>query len=282
HQLGSFDPKTDSYNKIDLSLDDWVKQLPILEEVTKEQLEGRIEDTVNTDEWVVFAKASRTTADLDLDGRHGYFEMAIPTGNGTYGIYPFGIFPGTFPNTAKELIVFLGNTFRAKIAYPDENYFYTHRQQAAHPIKLTNNEARDFMRTLQIELIKSRYGHSIFQFGAENCAYWSQSVLNTIEAKKHNFYKTDYVESYPLNPVLKVIFAFFRSLPKFIRNSGIRNVDALFGTRRGIEVFENRCRVFKSHKTSPVRNEFVIYQPGHLHRQIEQGKIKGRISLGNC
>lgn len=282
HQLGSLNSATGGYDRIDLTDENWLKKLPVLKEITHTDLEERVGEKLKAGEWVVFAKASRTTADLDLDGRHGYFELAVPTGDGKYGLYPFGIFPPSFPISVVELLKFLGNTFRAKISYPDENFFYAHRQQAEYPMRLSDQEVRDFMKVLQKELIKSRYGHLIFQFGAENCAYWSQCVLNTIEAKKHNFYKTDYVESYPLNPLMKNIFAFFRSLPKLIRNSAIRNVDAMFGTRRGIYVFENRQRVFKSHKTSPVRNEFVIYQPGHLHQQILKGEIKGRVYLGAC
>lgn len=282
HQLGSLNPATGTYDRIDLTDEHWLKKLPVLKEIIHDALEERVGEKLKTGEWVVFAKASRTTADLDLDGRHGYFELAVPTGDGKYGLYPFGIFPPSFPISVVELFKFLGNTFRAKISYPDENFFYAHRQQAEYPMRLSDEEVRDFMKVLQKELIKSRYGHLIFQFGAENCAYWSQSVLNTIEAKKHNFYKTDYVKSYPLNPLMKNIFAFFRRLPKHIRNYAIRNMDTIFGSRRGIYVFENRQKVFKSHNTSPVRNEFVIYQPGHLHQQILKGEINGRVYLGAC
>lgn len=273
YQLGS----------IDLTCDEWWKQLPLIEEITKEQMEQRVDEALNPGEWVVFAKSSRTTPDLDLDGRHGYLEVAIPTEDGKYRVYPFGIFPHIlFPTSILELVTFLGMTNRAKIGYPDANFFYSHRQQASHPMRLLPDEAQAFMKNLQKELIKSRYGHLIFQFGAENCAYWAQIILNTIVAKKHNFFKIDYVKSYPLNPLLKKIFGFFRSLPNFCRNSAIAVVDRCFGTARGIWVLENRQRVFKTHHTSHVRNEFVIYQPGYLHQQIAEGKIKGYIYLGNC
>jgi len=266
---------------IDLTLKDWWKQLPLVEEIDREELKKRSCGTLKDEEWVVFAKASRTTPDMDLDGRHGFFEIAIPLGSEKYSVYPFGIFPRKFPNTAFELVLFLGNTFRAKVSYPDENFFYSHRQQASHPIPLTTAEAEKFMKVLQKELILSKYGHQIFQFGAENCAFWSQKVLSTIENKAHNFYKLDYVESYPLNPILSRIFSLFRNIPLFIRNKIIALVDNIFGSSRGFMVFENGKKVFKSHRNSPVRNEFVIYQPGSLHQQIKDGKIKGQLFLGS-
>jgi hypothetical protein len=67
-----------------------------------------------------------------------------------------------------------------------------------------------------------------------------------------------------------------------IRGYGIRAVDNCFGTYRSIDVFENGKRVSKSHNTSSVRNKFVIFQPGLLHLQIQEGDIDGKISLGNC
>lgn len=269
---------------IDLTLPEWWKLLPLVEELSKEEMEKRMDDTLSSDEWVVFLKSSRTTPDLDLDGRHGYLEVGIPQPNGNYGVYPFGIFPDYFPYTVIELVQFLARTNKAKISYPDENFFYSHRQQASHPIKLSANEAKIFIRSLQKELINSRYGHLYFQFGAENCAYWAQKTVQPFDST--NFFKLDYVKSYPLNPLLKNIFKLFRILPDFCRNTAIKLVDRGFGSGRGVSFLEYGKngfeRVIKSHHTSPVRNEFVIYQPGYLHQQISEGKIKGYIHLGSC
>jgi hypothetical protein len=267
---------------IDLSLDNWWEQLPIIEELSTAEMEKRIDDTLLPNEWIVFAKSSRTTPDMDLDGRHGYLEVGIPTSNGTYRVYPFGIFPRAFPDSIPELILFLGNTNKAKISYPDENFFYSHRQQASYPIKLTVEEAKTLMKVLQKELIRSRFGHLIFQFGAENCAYWAQMTINTVESKKHNFFKLDFVKSYPLNPLLKSIFNFIRAAPNFCREAVIKFIDRCFWSTRGVWIFEKNKKIFKSHHTSDVRNACVIYQPGYLHQQIAEGKIKGYIYLGNC
>jgi hypothetical protein len=267
---------------IDLTREEWWKQLPILKEIDHENIEKLACSEVKIGEWVVFAKSSRTTPDMDLDLRHGFMEIAIPTEKGTYLICPFGNFPESFPNTWLDVLLFLGNTFRAKISFPDENFFYTHRQHASMPMILSHEVAIKFMKNLQKELIQAKHGHKIFQFGAENCAYWSQYVLSMIESLKHNFYETDYVKSYPLNPLLKWIFRFFRTLPLVIRNQAIYAVDILFGSYRGVWVFENRKKVFKSHKMSPVRNRCIICQPAHLHHQIQNGELKGYINLGNC
>lgn len=282
HELGPWNPEKGAYDRIDLTKDEWWTQLNILEEVSKEKLEARLGEALGVDEWVVCAKSARTTPDMDLDGRHGYIEIAIPTGRGSYAIYPFGNFASSFPNSSVELVKFIANTVKGKIAYPDENFFYSHRQQASHPVKLTKEQEGILMRSLQKELIKARFGHVIFQFGGENCAYWAQKVLHSIDSKMPNFYKIDFLDSDPLNPVLGNIFNFIRNLPRNLHRYAIKMTDTLLGSGRKLAVFEYHQRVYKSHKHSPVRNEFVIYQPGYLHKQIEEGKIKGVINIGNC
>lgn len=282
HELGAWNPRTSSYDQIDLTQENFWKQLPVLDEVSPTVLESRLGIVLSEGEWVVSAKSARTTPDLDLDNRHGYLEVAIPTGKGTYAIYPFGNFASDFPNSLIDLVKFITNTMKGKISYPDENYFYSHRQQATCPMKITEEQGLILMNTIQKELIKARFGYVIFQFAGENCAYWAQNVLNSIDTKMPNFYKLDFLESKPQNPVLGAIFNCFRCLPETMLPGAIRTVDTLLGSGRGIEVLEYHKKVYKSHKQSPVRNEFVIYQPGSLHVQIEEGKIQGVISTGHC
>lgn len=281
HEIGSWNPLTESYERVDLTIEKWWEQLPVLETLSKQGLEKRLNLSLKDDEWVACAKSARTTPDMDLDKRHGYFEVAIPAGKDMYSIYPFGNFPATFPTSPIDLALFVTNTLKAKVVYPDENFFYSHRQQATHPIKFSCEQGYSLMNILQKELIKARFGHMIFQFGGENCAYWVQNVLNAVDSKLPNFYKLDFIFSTPLNPLLGTLFNFFRKLPVNMRCHAISTMDTIFGSGRGIEVFEYHKKVYKSHKQSSVRNEFVIYQPGYLHRQIEEGKIAGCITLGN-
>jgi hypothetical protein len=282
HELGTWNPATNAYYHIDLTKEEWWKDLPVLEEVSKEHLIERLHENIEEGEWVICAKAARTTPDLDLDGRHGYLEIAIPTDQGTYQIYPFGAFAADFPNTDWELVKFITNTVKGKICYPDENFFYSHRQQATYAMRVLAEKGFAFMKVIQKELIKAFYGHFIFQFGAENCAFWAQKVLHTIDSKRHNFYKLDIVKSNPLNPVLNKIFNFFRCLPLHKRTHAVKTVDTLLGSYRGIVIFENHEKVYKKHNTSAVRNELTIYQPGYLHEQIEKKELKGVITTGNC
>lgn len=284
HQLGVWNPATQSYDRIDLTKKEWWRQMPRLETVSKATLEKRLEETIQPGEWIVCAKASRTTPDLDLDTRHGYFEVAIPSSNAdqsSYTLYPFGNFARNFPNSLWDLVAFLADTVPGKVTYPDENFFYSQRQQAFHPIKLTENEGRQLMHVIQKELIKAKHGHVIFQLGGENCAFWAQKVLHKTGKILPNFYRLNYVETKPLNPVLKGIFACIRVLPPRFQVYGIAAFDRAFGSHRRKRVVEDGQWVYKSQHTSAPRNDGVIFQPGYLHHQIEQGKLKGRLSFGN-
>lgn len=281
HQLGSWNPATHSYERTDLTQKEWWKKLPSLEIVSKEILEKRLKEDIKEGEWVLCAKATRTTPDLDLDTRHGYLEVAIPSDKGSYTLYPFGVFAGVFPNSLLELIGFLADTVPGKVAYPDENFFYSHRQQAFHPMKLTPEQGQHLMQVIQKELIKAKYGHVIFQFGGENCAFWAQKVLHEADGKMPNFYRLNFVDSKPLNPVLKGVFSCIRALPSRLQMYGIAAFDRAFGSHRGRRVVEKGRWEVKSHHTSVPRNDQVIYQPGFLHQQIENGQLKGGLYFGN-
>ncbi|MEI8365011.1 MAG: hypothetical protein WCF65_01215 [Parachlamydiaceae bacterium] len=283
HELGRWNEAKQTYDGIDLSTEEWWKELPILEEVTKDQLEARYQITLEPGQWLVCGKATRQTPDLDIAGQHGFMEMAVPTEDGLYRTFPFANFPNVFPSTVFQLMTFLGNTLPSKVAYPDENVFYSQRQTAAHPIPLSPNDGARVMSKVRDEAIKARAGSTIFQFAGENCAFWAQKVINVIKDNNPvpNLFRMKLIMASPNEPLLRNIFATIRKAPTWLHSFLLKGLDIIFGSWRGITIIENGKKVHKSHIKNEHRQSSEYFQPGYLHEQIIQGKIKGVITYGH-
>jgi hypothetical protein len=271
-------PKNKEYELIDLEKEEWWKQLPVFEEFSKEELEKRNQIVLNSGEWLVCANSARSSINLDLDDRHGYMELFIPQPNEKYHLFPLGKFAENFALTWAEKLSMLVNTVKAKIAYPDENEYYTQRQHASYPIILSRAKGLELMGLIRSDLIKAREGNIVFQFGAENCAHWVQSTLELIkDIKIQNLFIYPLLQCNPVNGLIKRLFTIIRKAPENWQNKLLNVIDKILGSWRGLQIKENGKLVWKSHDTNPFRKDQVIFQPGYLNKQIEEKKLKGRI-----
>ena len=281
-QIGRWNHQTKKYDRVDLSQENWWNELPVLEEITKTDLERKYNTELAEGEWLVCGKASRQTADLDFNGQHGFLEVAIPTPSGTYRIYPFGNFAEKFPATTVELLYFLANTVKGKISYPDENFFYLQRQQASYPIPLSVDEGKRLMQKIGEDLIRASKGYLVFQLASENCAFWAQQALDVLQDTKSvpNLYKMKVIHTTPKDPLFGKLFPIVRKLPEKVGLLILKSVDIIFGSWRGVTILHKGNKIFKSHMSSQSRDEGFAYQPGFLHEQIIKKRLKGVISFG--
>lgn len=294
--LGLFIKK--EYRRILLSQEAWWKQLPVFETLSMEEVKQRnpyvsiwdpstgdfkaVPNRMRKGEWLISANSNRTTADLDLDDRHGYMLVYIPQVDGSYNCYPFGKFAERFAQGFIDKISFLVGTIRAKVVYPDENVFYSQRQHASYPMVYSHEWGLFAMNLIRLDMIKARENNLIFQFGADNCAHWVQSVLEMIKGiKLPNLFIAPILQSDPSNIVMKKIFTVVKQMPEKMRSSMLYLVDFLFGSWRGLYVEEGGQWVWKSHATNPLRKQHLICQPGYLHKQIEDKILGGRIFSGH-
>lgn len=278
--LGSWNPEKKKHDLIDVTRAEWWKSLPINEEITKEQFFQRYQ--ASPGDWIACVKATRETADLDLDLRHGYIELAIPSEEGRYKIYQFGKWPEILPQKITQVIPFLVSTGRGRIAYPDENVFFPHRQQASVPIKMTPEQGVELMESIGKDIKKGREGNLVFQFGFENCAHWVQSKIEAVfKNNVPNFFKLEMLKSQPRNAFLGQVFNFLRCLSSAIQKLAFKIFCLILGSWKGMTVEEEDKKVFKSAHTNPYANDLVIFQPGYLHQQIESSFLQGVITAGN-
>lgn len=283
HELGRWNVSTKRYDHIDLTVDDWWKAIPVMKEETKQELEARYQVSLAPGQWLVCFKASRATPDLDVDGQHGFREIAIPNEKGTYDLYPFGNFPPIFPDSTLKTALFLANTVRSRIACPDENVFYSHRQMAAYPVPCSEEEGLKMMKAIQLDAQKAKSGDIVFQFAGKNCAYWAGRGTSVLD-NGHlipNLYEMPLAMARPGNPLLKVLFSGIRKAPARMQPHLFRGLDICFGSFRGVTIEVDGKKVRESHMTGECRTKSVMFQPGLLHEQILAGEIPGVVYYGH-
>lgn len=280
-EIGRWNPEKSVYERIDLYNDDWWNELPVLEELTKSELEKKYNTPLEEGQWLICGKSSRQSNDLDLDGVHGFMEIAIPTDDGKYRTYPFANFPSTFPHTTIDLLFFLADTRPGKISYPDENVFYSHRQIASYPLAISREEGEMVMSSIRKDIISARYGDIIFQFAGDNCAFWAHTKLQSMGRELPNLYKVRLEVPRARNLLLATIFDNIRKTPDWMHQSLYAGVYLMFGGKRKRTVIENGQKVHKAQYDCKTRKESSIFHPGYLHEQILQGTLRGTVTAGH-
>lgn len=281
YELGWLDKKSNSYVRVDFLKPKWWEDLPVLEEISFEDIQHRYGKKIEEGEWIVLIRAARQTKGMDPDGQHGFFEIAIPLGNNRYAVYPFGVFPENFPTSFLNRLGFLAATVIAKIGYPDENHLYSHRQYATFVMRLTKDEGTGFLKIVGSDVIDSIEGNLTLQLGYDNCAAYPQKRLTELFGDRiPNFFMIKTLEAQPSNPFLKLIYRNLKKVSPQWQGCLLNGLQTILGSGRGIYIKEKGKFVFKSVKTNPLHEQQLIFQPGFLHHQIETGKLPGFMSFG--
>lgn len=295
---GWWDPEAQDYQRIDVETENsmfW-KQLPEYERLTiKDVTERYGVKNVQKGQWIAVAKSTRESLKLDIDRSHGYFEILIPDERtGEYLLYPFGKFAKEFPKNLIDKFLFVTNTVESRIEYPDENTFYSHRQQASAPFVISHNQGLELMEMIRKDLKTAHDGNMVFQFAWENCAWWPQQRLEDLLGAKRaedegaeevgevpNLFVEKLLKSKPKAQPLKFIFSACAILPDCVQNTVAKIIAFLLGSFRGKWVFENGNKVFKSMKNSLFKVNCEMYHPIMLHKKIQEGTVTGTVTFGH-
>lgn len=274
-KLSPWNPQINSFSLIDFNDPQWIKKLPLSEVKSQDELNKRYGISITPGKWLFIYRAARDVADLSLTGRHGFLEIAMPTQDGNYAIYPFGDYPDQFPVGIIASLVSINATSPSSIVYPDDNINYPHREHAMMAKEISSDEGLLALELIRQDLQKSQTKNKIFQSRKENCSYWVQKISEKIEScKTINPFKIEIIQSH--------MFVFIGKLPKICQRIFIAALDVLLGEHRGMIVEENGQKVFKSVSLIPSNEKRFMYQPGWLHEQIKSGLLPGRIYSGHC
>lgn len=275
HKWGYWSETEKQYIPIDLTHHQWWKQLPLFEIITQEEALLRYEKKLNGEEWCVSATATRGTPTLDYENTHAFFEIAIPCGDGRYSIYNFGKFAMKFPSNFFEAISIFCQNLHATVAYPDENVFYSHRQQTYHSFVISAKEGIKLMELLKIDMKKSNQMNFVYQIESDNCAKWVHHHLENILGKDSvpDMFRMHLLDTEPVGFV-SLIFKWIKKLPKEMQTPVLTFFHLPLGAAKKTWIYERGEKICKS----LTRHEFwetgIVYLPALLHRKKEEGLLK--------
>lgn len=161
----------------------WWKQLPLVEEVTRQEMKERFNcdcaDASNTYAFYGLC-ASRKNRDLSVQETHGNLMIGIPLDNGKFNlIYP-GKYAKIWPQGVKDLITFIFKTHIAQLTYIDPNRTMNSRQQIQVCTGLTQAAFEKAMSVLAKYFTLARQESLIFQPQGDNCANFAFEVTKEI------------------------------------------------------------------------------------------------------
>jgi len=165
----------------DLSTRDWWKKLPIVQKVTRKELEVLYGTSFKEGEALLVLRASRTTPDLNANGSHSWMDIAVPLEDGTFNLLSVGKFAHTFPRTLLSTFLFVFKSHKATITIVDPNKFMSSRERISAPLTpLSKDQFDTLMATLAHDITRAREGRLVFQALGDNCATWILGVVKEI------------------------------------------------------------------------------------------------------
>ncbi|MEC7839500.1 MAG: hypothetical protein VX777_05635 [Chlamydiota bacterium] len=272
HKWGSWNAVKEEYDLIDFSHLHWWKQLPIFEIITQDEAFLRYNKRLDGLEWCVSATATRGTASLDYENTHAFMEVAIPLGDGRYAIYDFGKFAFKFPANFFESVSIFCQNLHATVAYPDENVFYSHRQQTYQSFTITPDQGLKLMDVVKADMLKSQQLNFVYQIESDNCAKWVYEHLVTVMGKGNvpDMFRMHLLDTEPIGPVA-CIFNLIKKLPKSIQTKVLVFFHIPMGATKETWIYEGGRRVCKSLSRHDFWTTGVVYLPALLHKKQEEG-----------
>lgn len=267
-QQGFWNADENRYEVIDVNVQGWWKQFPVIERLTKREVQKRYGNTLDGRNWNITAMATRQGTDLDLYNNHAYFEIAIPIGHGKYQILNFGKGAKEYPKDPIKRVLRVCENMLATISYPDDNIYYSHRQHAWNSFEVSPVEGMLFMESLKKDILHARSDNLVYQIESENCAEWVQLKLEEHLGKERvpNLFRMRYLNTTPTG-VMGMIFNFVRKFPEMVQDRFLMLLHIPFGARTGRWITVDGKKVWKALDNHYLWHTAQVYLPAFLHHQ---------------
>jgi len=269
-QLGHWDESLQDYMMIDVIQDEWWKDLPHFETITKREAEERYGRAIPYHQWVVAAHATRGQMNLSYEETHAFVQVAIPNDDHTYNIYDFGKYGLFFPKNFLDILRLFTQTMPAGVMYPDDNVYYLQRQHGYYPVMMAPEEGAAFMDNIRKEVMNSLAGQRVYQIETENCARWTYELLADVvgEERLPNLYRMQLIDCEPGGPI-QVLFNLIKWLPKRFHAYVLTRLHYLLGAWRGIWIQKSTGHVWRSVSTHEFFDTGEVYLPALvIHKSL--------------
>lgn len=248
-RLGRFNPATKLYDMIDLNLERWWEQLPPVATITNAEASEMFEDQdgnkipCDGSRWIVSIYATTDSLEVDATGNHAYLQIAVPTGDGHYNLYPFGKFTEEYPITASEKKKVAVEPMDAVIMYPEENIFNLDRYEEGISWALTPEEGISRMNSIRKDIQRVRQKNIVFQLFNDNCIIWCFLKMHryVTEEQKRFLAGVRFLEATP-SGFLGYVWEIFRCIPEFFLEPTLNYLMGKIGGEKVVSIIKKNGR----------------------------------------
>ncbi|MCB1113777.1 MAG: hypothetical protein KDK62_03385 [Chlamydiia bacterium] len=274
-KLGLWNPERHDWDRVDLSLQYWFRSLPLFKTLSASEVKQRYEVSPKPHEWIVSAVATRGSRNLDFNNTHAFLELAIPDQKGQWSFYDFGKVAKKFPKNLVQLLGMLCRLTPATISYPDENIFYTFRQEGKIAFVITPEEGYQLLESIKNDLNKAKAGNFLYQIETENCAKWVYETLKKA-------LKTDKLKSFFWMPLLETeaggflgaVFRMIAKMPKLWQIPAMKVGHMLAGSLQTTVIKEGGTSLVKSVFKHDFSTHGYVFLPALLVHKQEATLLK--------
>lgn len=241
---------------IDFESPTWWTGLPVVERLSRQEVEDKYNVTMAGKKAVLAVCATREKDPFHIQGNHGWIRVVIPQDDETFTVHALGKYTQSYPVGDLETLLFSFKTHRGVLATIDENELYAHRELCQVPKALSDAQFERLMAKLKSDLQDSFSGNMVFQAQGQNCSAWVQQVLDDVFGQENmpRLFNMPVIETSSPSPINKVL-------------SGIRWLEKISHTvakaaRMGLAILlGGRQKVITTKNGKPVENSTITYEP---------------------
>lgn len=270
---GAWNPAKNDWEKVNLDHDLWIEELPSFEVLSHVEATQRYEINIKEGEWIVAAASTRGKLNLDFNDTHAFLELAIPDNKNHYKVYDLGKIAKKFPQNSLEMLQMLCKTSRATISYPDENVFYSYREQARYPFAITKEQGIQLLDLIKADMMLSRRGSLVYQIESENCAKWVHERLEHILGKERmpDLFWMPLLDTEP-EGLVGWVFNTIKKLPQRFQVPVMTFFHIPLGAMQQTWIEEEGKRLAKSLFYHEFFDHGYVFLPARLNHKIEEQK----------
>jgi hypothetical protein len=168
----------------------------------------------------------------------------------------------------------------ATIAYPDENVYYTFREQANHPFAISKEEGLYLLHMIAEDMILSRKEALIYQVESDNCAHWVHEKLS-LTMGRHSVPRLFWMPLMDTEPegVLGFLFKAIKLLPNELQFPALAMCHIPFGALQETVIEANGQSIVKTLTKTDFFSHGHIFLPALLNHKIREAEEEEKLTL---
>lgn len=269
---GVWNATNQAFEPLNINEGEWLDNIPAADIIDHATLEKQYGDKIKDLNRFFKVMATREAKNMNAFRAHGLWQIYTKLDNGKWKVVDIGLYPDDYPMTTWDGIKFFCNTNPRIFVMMDQNGSYSHRQTAAIPFFPDKEHMDEFLRQIHKIMITKKP----FQFAGANCSMPVQKVTHKVFPETPNLFRFPISKARTGVAWLDAYLAFLDKCPEFIRNLGIRLMQYLLGSFRGLYFEVNGKKKWYSVKEFYVKHsDMYMFHPSYLHVQIERDKKNG-------